>query len=336
MAKIIIGIHGMRNKPDAALLKKWWAQSIQEGLRRNGYPRIKFKFELVYWANLVHSDPLDPDMNDPKNPLFLEFPYLPALDKIRKAPSKVRKKVLDLIEKETDKIFLNPDGTLNFESITDKFIHKFFRDLDIYFCKNCDDEEHAFEKAQEVILNQTAKIISKYKRRKTLIIGHSMGSIIAFDALTCWVPTLKIDSLVTAGSPLGLPPIMKKLLIEKHQKNASAPTTPENIKKHWYNLSDLTDKVALNYSLSDDYLPNSLGVAPVDKIVINDYEFNGKRNPHKSYGYLRTPEMAEIIYQFLTEDKSPFEMWIMKKLDRIKQKFQSAAGQNSDIQKTRE
>ena len=61
----------------------------------------------------------------------------------------------------------------------------------------------------------------------------------------------------------------------------------------------LEDKVALNYNLGDDYRANKKGVKPVDMQVVNDYEINGKRNPHKSYGYLRVPEMAETIHHFL-------------------------------------
>jgi hypothetical protein len=335
MAKIIIGIHGMRNKPDAALLKKWWIRSIKEGLRLYGYPQLKFKFELVYWAHIMHPDPLDPNIEDPKDPLYMEFPYTPSPNSEHKFPSKIRKKVLDLIEKETDKIFLNSNGNLNFASIADKIIHKFFRDLDIYFNHNCNQREYCDDKAQKIILLQVGKIINKYKQRQIMVIGHSMGSIIAFDALTRKTPFVKIDSLVTAGSPLGLPPIMKKLLIEKDKVGEKRlPTTPETIKNHWYNLSDLTDKIAVNYSLSDDYQPNSFGIGPVDKIVYNDYIFGGKRNPHKSYGYLRTKEMAEIIYEFLSKDKSSWRMWLSRILDKLREKYFIGEEQNIKNQST--
>ena len=36
MKKIIIGVHGLGNKPPADVLEKWWAASIQEGLAAIG------------------------------------------------------------------------------------------------------------------------------------------------------------------------------------------------------------------------------------------------------------------------------------------------------------
>ena len=46
-------------------------------------------------------------------------------------------------------------------------------------------------------------------------------------------------------------------------------------------------------------MSNAEGVKPVDFEVYNTYEINGDHNPHKSYGYLRTPELAEAIRDFL-------------------------------------
>jgi hypothetical protein len=74
--------------------------------------------------------------------------------------------------------------------------------------------------------------------------------------------------------------------------------TPENITRHWFNLSDYKDRVAFNYKLKDDFLPNSRAIAPQDKLIWNNYEYKEVRNPHKSYGYLRCPEMSEITREF--------------------------------------
>ena len=62
----------------------------------------------------------------------------------------------------------------------------------------------------------------------------------------------------------------------------------------------------------DDFKANSLNVRPVDKIVYNDYECMGEKNAHKSYGYLRKAEMAQIIADFLGKTHyNPFS-WIKK------------------------
>ena len=61
MDKIIIGIHGLGNKPPKDLFDNWWQQSIAEGLKRIGRPRHDFNFELVYWADSLHPVPLNPN-----------------------------------------------------------------------------------------------------------------------------------------------------------------------------------------------------------------------------------------------------------------------------------
>ena len=62
--RIIIGIHGLGNKPPKRVLQAWWKKSIQDGLKRIGDTTTQFKFELVYWANILHTEALDPKIRD--------------------------------------------------------------------------------------------------------------------------------------------------------------------------------------------------------------------------------------------------------------------------------
>jgi len=43
-SKIIIGIHGLGNKPPKTILEKWWRQAIEDGLKFNKYSETKFDF----------------------------------------------------------------------------------------------------------------------------------------------------------------------------------------------------------------------------------------------------------------------------------------------------
>ena len=148
----------------------------------------------------------------------------------------------------------------------------------------------------------------KHRNKDIMLVAHSMGSIVAYDVLTCEVPEIKIHTFVTMGSPLGLPAVMKKICSEQQIdfRKAKKVTTPENIVTAWYNFADLRDRVSMNYNLHDDYKRNAHGVQPQDFIVNNDYEFEGRKSYHKSYGYLRTPEFSEIVYGFLGQAKSGF------------------------------
>ena len=233
-------------------------------------------------------------------------------------PPYCKKKIRDYIEKQLDKLLLNEDLTINFSAISDFIIHHFFRDLEIYYSSGKSNSDRSNFLAREAIREKLAQVLRKHRNKEILIIAHSMGSIIAYDVLTQIVPDISIDIIITCGSPLGIPVIMSKIRAEQEKIEKLKPlSTPENIKRQWYNISDLRDRVALNYDLADDYQGNSNNIEIIDKQVSNTYEYEGKKNPHKAYGYLRTPEMAEIIYEFLCHGRSRLMIWITEKIYRI-------------------
>ena len=61
------------------------------------------------------------------------------------------------------------------------------------------------------ICSQLANALKKHRRKKILLIGHSMGSIIAYDVLTQYATMVPVDTFVTIGSPLGIPVIKSKI-----------------------------------------------------------------------------------------------------------------------------
>ena len=303
MSRIIIGMHGLGNKPPQRTLRTWWKASIAEGLKAFARSIQYYSFEMVYWAHYLNPDPLQPRVKDKKHQYYIEDPYSKAPKGVEvEAPSALRRKILDYVDAKLDKLFLNDDATINFTSITDLVIHHFFSDLEAYYRNYCVNKPGTECRAKEVICSHLARVLKKHRKKKILLIAHSMGSIIAYDVLTEYATGVNIDTLVTIGSPLGLPVIQSKIIVESGGINSleSPLKTPENILSYWYNLSDLRDRIAIDYKLADDFEENSRLVRPVDKIVVNNYEFMGQKNPHKSYGYLRTAEMAKIIDTFIS------------------------------------
>lgn len=320
MSKKIIAVHGLGNKPPVTVMEEWWLQSIQDGFKSLRYPTSWLNFELVYWAHFIHAHPLDPDELDKNHPLFLEEPYTSAGLITRGQREPFQKKIRDYIEKQLDKVLLNEDLTINFSKISDFIIHHFFHDLEIYYGsvtnKGSNPPAIPDYRARDAIRYHLADILRKNQKNEILLIGHSMGSIIAYDVLTQIVPEIPIHTFVTCGSPLGIPVIMHKFRLEQNIPETQVQlTVPENIRSSWYNLSDLHDRVALNYDLADDYAPNSHGIGVTDIQVTNTYEINGEKNPHKAYGYLRTPEIADILYSFLCLDRSRFMIWLMERME---------------------
>jgi len=312
MSKIVIGIHGIGNKPPRNILKEWWRQSIQEGLSKVNLSNQVFDFELVYWADILNNEPLLPDDSSNKNSLYQKEKYaaeqnLPA-DEI---PS-LRKKAVDYLEKYYEKMIVNGVMSLEYPTITDLFIHYNLKELEAYFSQA--DFYYQGEKRliKEVMMERLTAVLKKHRHKQILLIAHSMGSMISHDALTDKADGITIDTLVTLGSPLGQKYVMKKIESEHNHNFHKRLKVPENIKKNWYNLSDPEDPIALVHVLSDIYKSNLNGVKVIDKLVKNNYSNLGDRNPHKSYGYLRTPEVAEILSNFLTVEKRSIFSFLKK------------------------
>lgn len=306
MSKIIVGIHGLGNKVPEKILSRWWESAIIEGLNRTESFGFDFSFELVYWAHLLHPVPLDPTLNDKKHPLFLEDPYIPASKDYREEKSSLlRKKLQEYLSDQLDRIFLNDDLSINFSSISDFIIHRFFSDLEVYYAAEDKAKLTVADSIREQVCRRLAEVLRKHRNQEIFLIAHSMGSIIAYDVLTRYVPDVMIDTLVTIGSPLGLPIIRGRIGAEM-AADAKPPVlkTPENIRTAWLNLADLRDKIALFYKLENDFAANSAGVKVTDRAVFNNYIYKGERNPHKAYGYLRSRELADAIDAFI-QRKSP-------------------------------
>lgn len=319
MSKIIIGIHGLQNKPQKKTLENWWKSSIREGLKAWGYNQMFYKFKLVYWADVLYPDPLNPQIKDEKHPLYLPCPYQPGKEFITKKPNKLRQKFLDYLEKQMDKMFLNDDLTLNFSAVSDIIIRRYFQDLNDYYSSKKIKQQNEICSVKEAIRNRLARVLKKYRHKQILLIAHSMGSIIAYDVLYQLEPEIKIDTFITLGSPLGMPIVMNKVASEQKRKlnPANKLATPNNIVRQWFNYSDLRDMVALNYNLADDYAENLNSIGPKDKIVSNNYEYFGDKNPHKSYGYLRTAEMAAALNEFLNFGRSKFSIKVNYVISKI-------------------
>jgi len=300
MSKVIIAIHGLGNKPPKEQLLQWGKMAIKEGMQLKGVAIKKTpKFELVYWADLLYDRPQTIDETDKDSPYFLDEVYTSTPKRYKFESYEFRKYFLDFFKKLVYKIFLNKDYHLRYASISQKLIHNYFHDLEVFFEEN-DDKSSITNNIKTRIIKRLNDVLEKYSNDEILLIAHSMGTIIAFHVLSSINPKIKIKTLVTIGAPLGAPFVISR--IAKHLEKiygVRTPQTPECIKDNWFNFSDIRDLIALDYKLSDDFDANSHGVKCIDKLVTNNYVMNGVANPHKSYGYLRTPEFIDVLIDFI-------------------------------------
>lgn len=136
--------------------------------------------------------------------------------------------------------------------------------------------------------------------RPVLLIGHSLGSVIAYDAL--WELTHEENvtgklEFITMGSPLGIRFTQSRL--RGHDREG--PGRYPHLIERWHNLAAIGDLIALDPRLARDFRP-MVDLGLVDGIT--DY-FEGiythyrddveGLNPHRSYGYLIHPVVAARV-----------------------------------------
>ena len=308
-SKIIIGIHGLGNKPPKSILENWWKQAIRDGLKLNNFREDDFEFELVYWADILHPIPLEVTSKN-SSLTTVDERYTSEIYTERKASLTFRERTIEYLEKYYNNFIVNEVLSLKYPTITEFFIHLHLKDLKTYYSMESIPVDGTAILTKEAIINRLIKTLNRHKDKKILLVAHSMGSLITHDAFIERSLKTKIDTYVTIGSPLGQKYVINRYETEKKQNLTNKLIVPENILSKWYNLSDLQDQIALNHELKDFYRENSGKVMIEDQLVINNFISNGIRNPHKAFGYLRTPEFSKIVHEFLIPKKLRLFKWI--------------------------
>jgi hypothetical protein len=318
MSKVIIGIHGLGNKPPHKLLENWWRISMEEGLRLVGSKHKLPHFELVYWADILYTKPLSP-LENMNSEFYLDEPYTPAPKKFKFDKKKYRLKLVDYVRKVANYLLLGENYHLKYSFLADKILETYFRELQIYYTEDCENKANIDCIAKQMIIARLVDALDKYKNDDIFLISHSMGTIIAYDVLSFYSTDIPINTLITIGSPLGNPLVISKIADASQKKFGTIELqTPDTVTKFWYNFSDISDSIAFEYILADNFKPNSAQVEVKDKLVVNNYVMNGVSNPHKSFGYLRISDLAEALVWFI-EDTEP--NLIKKTFRKVKKTF---------------
>ncbi|SDG27393.1 hypothetical protein SAMN05216377_110121 [Pseudonocardia oroxyli] len=123
------------------------------------------------------------------------------------------------------------------------------------------------------------------KYRPEVIIAHSLGSVIAYEALHS-EPNSEVDLFMTVGSPLAMPSVVLPRLYT--EMNGNIRERPSNTRS-WVNLADVGDIVAVPSSgLSGSFS----GVQCDLPVTIGEWDF------HTSEAYLRCPEVRAQLRLF--------------------------------------
>lgn len=118
---------------------------------------------------------------------------------------------------------------------------------------------------------------------KTIVIAHSLGTIIAYDAFYL-NKDFSVKLFITIGSPLGFGSIQARLN-EIHKTRGSK--VPESLQKRWVNIANIKDLVAFDKGLENDFIPRG----SIRDITLPSWG----DDPHSSEKYLSSKELHNEV-----------------------------------------
>ena len=286
---LVVYIPGLKPKPEASMHREQLLRCLTEGVRRQD-PAVAAElgrdgsFELISWTYDFYGEHRDIALDLEDIETALEKPG-PSEDDIVVATSLKRRfstwlfRVADLLP------FLIP-------GLVTEEVQIHLRDFHRYVTDREGRSEAAREKLKSCIRDATGA------GRPLLLFAHSMGSVIAYDAL--WqlsheeAAAACVDLLVTTGSPLGQRTVQRHLL---GRDESGTRRYPANI-NDWINVAAVGELTAIDRVLANDFAEMiELGlVADIDdRDCFNHYHMDGKLNVHVEYGYLVNEVIARII-----------------------------------------
>jgi len=288
--KHIIYVPGKNPKPPESEHKTFLWESLLEGVKRNSFEvyqdlsKHADNFHLAGWNSLYYLTNRDSD----------EQPWLDVLFNQNQATSEDIKEA-HAWHRLTDMLLY---------SLVDHFpfILKFLPGV----LRETAEETQRYFRNQKKVAYEVREVLKKQLRpifannEKVLLIGHSLGSVIAYDTL--WelsqVEKLqgKVDLFLTLGSPLGMNYVQRRLMGNRFKKKKKYP---KNIKQ-WLNVAAIGDITALDRSFADDFREMlDLGVIEsiedCKKDVYTFFRNEEGLNCHRSYGYLVNNHVGKII-----------------------------------------
>lgn len=287
---LILYIPGLLPKPEPAMHKDALFRCLIDGVRRvdpqtaDAIQRSDHSFDVVSWTFDFYGEHRDFAIDTAAIDAVIEQKK-PTRDDIREATSWQRKFLLWLYRLGDILPFL-------IRSLATEKMELHIRDLHRYQHNSNGIADHARE------MLKVALRAAWESKRPTLLLAHSMGSVIAFDSL--WEMThrdgddLRVDLLLTMGSPLGQNYLQKRI---KGHSETGAIRYPHNIQR-WVNLTSVGDMTAIDPTLANDFaemLRYGLVESIEDKRLYNYFRLDGQLNVHAEYGYLVNDKTGRVI-----------------------------------------
>lgn len=289
--KKIIFVPGMNPKPEPSQHRKMLWRSMLEGIRRSDPEMVdeirtaSESFELIPWNYLYYQRETDFSRDLPWIDALINK-HGPTAEDIVDAQTMQRRLAKFLFDLGDMFPFLIPLFPKIVRDITND-LRRYFRNQNNIAC----DVRELLKAQLRPLLAEDARI---------LLIGHSLGSVIAYDTL--WELSRleqlpgRVDLFLTLGSPLGLNYVQRRLLGKDREGEESYPG---NIRR-WVNISSVGDITALDREFRKDF-SRMMEFGIIDSIedhseaIYNFFRSDAGLNVHRSYGYLVNPAVGVMI-----------------------------------------
>jgi hypothetical protein len=161
VTSVVIGIHGLANKPPSDEKKDWWKRAIIEGLKRNcAKTTDELSFDFVYWADLRYQTPIGFNLNP--EPYYLNegngpFPSYQAHKWVA-----VFNEITSIIGKEVNFLDLHT----GVDKVGDFVLERDLQDLAAYY------EDANF---RNTVRQRMFDKLKEHAGKRIMLIGHSIG-----------------------------------------------------------------------------------------------------------------------------------------------------------------
>lgn len=288
----IIFVPGKNPKPLAAVHRALLWRSLLGGVRLADPELVaavgaaQDSFHLAAWNNLYYHQIRD---------VQADIPWIDALlEKSGPEPRDVRE-ALRWRRRQVRWLYALADKFPYLISwLPNQVVRNTIRETERYF----NNDDGIGEQVRELIKAPLRTMFTEGDR--VMLIGHSMGSIIAYDALwELWHKERnpgRVDLFLTLGSPLGMQFVQQRLV------GFRAPPErrfPGNIRR-WQNAAAQGDLTALDRNLKHDFYPMleqglTESIEDINAGLYTYFRNQDGLNVHRSYGYLAHPQIGRVI-----------------------------------------
>jgi hypothetical protein len=291
----IIYITGMKPKPDPAVHRHELVRVLAAAMARIAPPATDWlvahpeQFVLVSWTGLLYTERRDIGLDLPGIERLLREPQ-PSPEDRREAdaPGRAFRRIWHLLGDSLPWL----SGLLAPAALQVTL-------ADVY--RYLGNDGGVAERIRELLSAEIKAAWSAGDR--VLLIGHSLGSVIAYDCL--WQlshqarASGRVELLLTIGSPLATRFIRKGL---KGADRSGALRYPANIDR-WVNVAARGEMVALHRRLKP-FFAGMLQLGLIESIedepgIYNHFRGDRGLDVHRSYGYLNHPLVAGLICRWL-------------------------------------